>query len=162
MYNYLMNVTAANKKYPINETINHAIKKACNDANESTNSIRFGRKFTYIQRLDEYTIQLRLQSDNSIIPTRAVSSITRALFRLYSAEELDPLKYNGSILNATVIEEYEEKSNNYNNMEPHEIVETVIEVFFGQASMKNKNKELSRKAAEQIREIIINYKNQLQ
>jgi hypothetical protein len=154
-----MAVTAANKKVPIDNHIEAAIKQACAKANKSTNSIRYGRKFEYINRSDSYTIQLRLQSDNSIIPTRAISSITRALCRLLPSEDLMPLKYNGSILNASLIEEHKDIAPDYNNMEPCEIVKTVIEVFFGQAPMKNSNKEAARKAAEQIRNIIIEYKN---
>ena len=128
MYNYLLNVTASN------------------------------RNFSFVSKLDNRTIQLRLKSDTPIIATRTISSITRALLRICSHEKLEPLKYNGSLLAATVVEEYEEGAEMYNNLQPHEIVQTVIEIFFGQASLGNKDKQIAKDSAKKIKEIVTNYK----
>ncbi len=40
--------------------------------------------------------------------------------------------YNGSILNATIANENEEPSKIYANFDPYEIVQSVVEIFFGQ------------------------------
>ncbi len=162
MYNYLLNVTASNKNATFNDEMIEAIKNACDEANSSTNSSRYGRNFSFVSQLDNKTIQLRLKSDTPIIATRTISSITRALLRTCSHKKLESLKYNGSLLAATVVEEYEEGAEMYNNLQPHEIVQTVIEIFFGQASLGNKNKQIAKDSAEKIKEIVANYKASIQ
>ena len=72
-------------------------------------------------------------------------------------EKLEPLIYNGSILNATIVNE--KPSEIYANLDPHEIVQSVVEIFFGQEKKRNKDKEVAGEAAEQIRNIVIDYKN---
>ena len=162
MYNYLLNVSAANKKAILNEEITTAIKNACQDANGTTNSIRHGRNFSYITQIDEYTVQLRLKSNTSIIATRAISSITRALIRICPTELLKPLQYNGSLLTATVIEEFEEGCKTFENRPPHEIVKTVIEIFFGQASLGKNDKKIAKEAADKIKDVVVGYKTDTQ
>lgn len=156
-----MNVTASNRKELLDDDLMKLIEKSCDIANNSPNSIRYGRKFTLESRIDEYTIQLRLQSRNAIIATRTMSSITRALLRIADSDKLAPLKYNGSILSATIAEEFEEGVNKYNNLDPHEIVQAVVEIFFGQATMGNKDKKSAQEAAEKIKDIVCVYKNEV-
>ena len=69
MYNYLLNVTASNKNATFNDEMIEAIKNACDEANSSTNSSRYGRNFSFVSQLDNKTIQLRLKSDTPIIAT---------------------------------------------------------------------------------------------
>lgn len=158
MYNYLLNVTASNKKAAFDDEIINAIKAACEEANSSTNSIRYGRTFSFESQIDKYTVQLRLISDTATIATRTISSITRALIRTCPAEKLEPLKYNGSLLTATVAAEYEEGAEAYANLAPYEVVQAVIEIFFGQASLGNKDKKIAKNAADQIKDIVSSYK----
>ncbi|MCH5270710.1 MAG: hypothetical protein J1E83_08160 [Lachnospiraceae bacterium] len=159
MYNYLLDVTAANKKVEITKELENAIIDACQDANTTTNSRRYGREFSFVSRIDSCTIRLRLKAEKPVIATRAISSITRALIRIYDADKLETLKYNGSILNATIANENEEFSQIYSNLEPHEIVQSVVEIFYGQEKKRNKDKIVAGEAAKQIRDIVIDYKN---
>ena len=55
--------------------------------------------------------------------------------------------------------ENEEPSKIYENLAPHEIVQSVVEIFFGQEKKRNKDKEVADEAAEKIRNIVIDYKN---
>ena len=50
----------------------------------------------------------------------------------------------------------------YNNLQPYEIVQTVIEIFFGQASLGNNDKQTAKDSAEKIKEIVANYKASIQ
>ena len=159
MYNYLLDVTAANKKVEITSDLEKAIIDACQDANTTTNSRRYGRKFSFVSRIDPYTIRLRLKAEEPVIATRAISSITRALIRIYDTDKLEILKYNGSILNATIVNENEDSSKIYANLDPYEIVQGVVEIFFGQEKKRNKDKKVANEAAKQIRNIVIDYKN---
>lgn len=158
MYNYLLNVTAANRKAKFDSDTIDAVKRACKEANSSTNSIRYGRTFSFVKQIDDNTIQLRLISKTAIVATRTISSITRALIRIYQEEKLQQLKYNGSLLTATVVEENEEGAEVYANIDPCEIVQSVVEIFFGQATMGNNDKKAAKKAAEQIKDIVTLYK----
>ena len=58
MYSYILDVTAANKKIPLTEEFEHAIAEACQNANTTTNSQRYGREFRFISRIDPYTCLL--------------------------------------------------------------------------------------------------------
>jgi hypothetical protein len=159
MYDYILKVSAARRKTPLlNETV-EAIQKACDNANQTPNSKRYGREFSFISKMDDYTIQLRLKSKTPIIATRAISSITRALLRIQPREKLEYLQYNGSILAANIMED-ETEFQSSNNMQPYEIVQTVMEIFFGQTDLKsNHNKNLAKNAAEEISNIVMNYRN---
>ena len=165
MYNYILDVTASNKKIKLPPAFDEDIKIACKDANSTTNAKRYGREFSFISRIDSYTIRLHLKTGTPVIATRAISSITRALIRIDQKElsskeyNLSDFLYNGSILNATIVEENEEASKIYSNLVPHEIVQSVIEIFFGQNMLRNKDKEIARIAAEKIKDIVIDYKN---
>lgn len=159
MYNFLLNVTGSKKKAVFDEYLINMIKKACEEANSSTNSLRYGRTFSYESQIDEHTVQLRLLSDTSIVATRAISSITRALIRICPQEKLESLKYNSSLLTATIVEEHEEGIEVYSNMDPCEIVQSVIEIFFGQKVLGNNDKKFAKDAAKQIKKIVMDYKN---
>ena len=107
-YNYLMNITASNRKTPLDAEMEKYIRTACEKATASANSQRFGRKFQFVGRVDEDTLQIRLLSETATIATRTISSITRMLIRNVPAEKLEKLKYNGSILSAVLFEESKE------------------------------------------------------
>ncbi|MCU6747472.1 MULTISPECIES: hypothetical protein [Lachnospiraceae] len=159
MYSYILDVTAANKKIPLTEEFEHAIAEACQNANTTTNSQRYGREFRFISRIDPYTIRLGLKAEKAVIATRAISSITRALIRTYDTDKLETLKYNGSILNATVAEQHEDAAEIYINLEPYEILQSVTEIFFGQGKKRNKDKKVAEEAADKIKQIVIDYKS---
>ena len=56
------------------------------------------------------------------------------------------------------VEENEEVAEVYANIDPCEIVQSVVEIFFGQATMGNNDKKAAKKAAEQIKDIVTLYK----
>ena len=155
-YNYLMHITASNRKTPLDEEMERYIRMACEKANASSTSVRFKRRFVFEGRVDEDTLQIRLLSETATIATRTISSVTRMLIRHCPAEKLEKLKYNGSILSAVLFEESKEESNQ--NLTPCTIVQTVVEIFFNQVTMRNKHKAAARKAAKKIKDIVTEYK----
>jgi len=160
MYNYLLDVTLANRNMEISNNLEQAIILACDEANRTTNSLRNGRIFKFIKRINSYTVRLSLESKTYVVATRSISSITRALFRTYKdVEELNKGSYNGSFLKAIVVEESETADQNLTNIQPNEIVKEVIDIFFAQITMSNKGKASARNAANKIKEIILEYKN---
>lgn len=158
MYEYLLNVTMAKKSIKITDDMIDAIKLACKEAGETLNSKRNGRKFSYVERVDPFTVKIKLESLTYVVATRAISSLTRALLRGDMKDDLDKLFYKGSIINATISHEAE---TSIENLPDYEIVQEVISIFFGQATANNRKKELARNTANKIRETIIEYKNSI-
>ncbi len=156
MFIYTLSISMAEKNYPISDEFIEIFKSACEEANETINSIRNGRKFTYVSRIgdDNLSIKVILESQTSVIPTRAISSITRALLRSTLADELRLHEYKGCIITASTLDE---SKPTFINMNDSEIVQSVIEIFFGQLP-SNKEKANAKEAAKQIREIVIDYK----
>ncbi|MFI3236603.1 MAG: hypothetical protein R3Y47_01090 [Lachnospiraceae bacterium] len=158
-YNYLLHVSpASNIEY--SQIQIEYIQDACVKVNSTKNSIRYCRKFTYEGLINKNTFALRLQTTTAVVPTRTISSITRYLLKNYPPETFTNLLYNGSILSASLTEEFHQGSRaSYLNLAPHEIVSSVVEVFFGQDTLNNKQKEAARIASSKIQDIIADYKS---
>lgn len=156
MYVYTLSISMAEKKLPISDEFIEVFKDACNQSNNTLNSKRNGRKFTYVSRIgdDNLHIKVLLESQTSVIPTRAISSITRALLKSSLSDELSKHVYKGCIITASVIDEPEPT---FKNMDKSEILQTVIEIFLGNLP-SNTEKDNAKIAAERIREIVIDYK----
>ena len=156
MYNFTLKVSLINKNLKIDDSLAEAIKAACKEASETTNSKRAGRKYIYKNRIDAYSVKIQLSTQTYVVPTRAISSITRALLRTPMGKELPVHK--GSIISATILDESEE---NFNNMQDTEIVQEIIAIFFGQIPVNNTDKNLAQEAANDIRKIVIAYKQKI-
>ena len=149
----------AEKGYPITDEFIEYFKNACDEANQSLNSIRNGRKFSYISRVEgnNLSIKVRLESQTAVIPTRAMSSITRALLKSDIAPSLQGHEYKGCIITAYAFEVPEET---FSNMSDTEVVQAVVDVFFGKMT-SNKDKEQAKIAANAIRATIQEYKSKI-
>lgn len=152
MYKYLLNVSAARPKYVITDELADILKTCCEEANKKKNSEKKGYKFTYLERIDDYSVKIQLESRTSVIATRAISSITRVLLTKIDAEDLI---YNRNILKATIDTQSQE---DYENMDDTEVGQVVLELLYGQASLGKKDRALAQIAADQIREICKQYK----
>lgn len=161
MYEYVLYISMANKKLTISDELMNAIITACNDANETSNSKRYGRSFKFSRRVDDYNLEIILQSEDSpvINASRSVSSITRALLRTYDKkDELNDVVYCGSILNATVIEEKTPPAPEViTSLQPNEVVEEVFKIFYSQSKMGAAKRRKAKLAAKQIEDIVIEY-----
>ena len=161
MYEYVLYISMANKKLTISDELMNAIITACNDANETSNSKRYGRSFKFSRRINDYTLEIVLQSEDTPITnaSRSVSSITRALFRTYDKkDELTNALYSGSILNATVVEEIvPHEPEAITSLQPNEVIEEVFKIFYSQSKMGTAKRRKARLAAKQIENIVIEY-----
>ena len=158
-YTYLMNLTCSRRSTGFDDSMIELIQKACSKANGSTNSIRFGRNFTYSKQIDNETIQVLLQSKTPVEnPQRSVSSsISRSLVKICPKEIIEKMQYNGSILAATIAEELPDDKK---VLTPSDIIHEVVDIFLIQTGLKNADKEgktLADETALMIREIIDKY-----
>ena len=164
MYNYyyLMNITCSRRSTSFDESMIDLFQKACSKANGSTNSIRFGRKFTYIKQIDNETIQVLLQSKTPVENPRisVSSSISRSLVKISPKEIIEKMHYNGSLLAATFAEELPDDKK---VLTPSDIIQEVVDIYLIQTGLKNADKEdkiLADETAKKIREIIEEYQGQ--
>ena len=160
-YSYFMNLTCSRRATTFDVAMIDQIKKACSKANGSTNSIRFGRKFSYTRQIDNETIQILLESKTPVEnPQRSVSSsISRSLVKICPKEIIEKMQYNGSILAATFAAE--ELPDDKKALTPSDIIQEVVDVFLIQTGLKNADKEdkaLADETAIKIRGIIEAYK----
>ncbi len=153
MYKYILNVSAARPKYVISDEFAGILEDCCKLANQKKNSEKRGYRFTYLERVDQYTVKIQLESRTSVIATRAISSITRVM--LTKIDNADELIYNRNILKATIDTQAQD---DYENMDDTEVGQVVLELLYGQASLRKKDRALAQTAADQIREICKQYK----
>ena len=156
MYKYIMNVSAARPKYVISDEFADTIKVCCQEANKKPNSTRKGYVFTYLERVDDYTVKIQLESKTSVIATRAIASITRVL--LTKIDNADSLIYNRNILKATIDTSTQD---DYENMNDTQVGQVVLELLYGQASLGKNDRALAQAAANQIRDICKKYKKDI-
>ena len=155
MFEYLLNISPSNRSAEIDDELEGYIKSAIIDTNKSTNNIRNKRSFEYKQRIDNKTVQVKLSSETSVSnPTGTLSSITRALIRICSPNNLDKLKpliYNNSYLVATKAA-VDEKP-----LTPLLAVQTVMEIFFAQETLSASDKNAAEKAFTKIKDAVEEY-----
>ena len=158
-YIYILNISPSNPNAVFTKEHVEDIQKACLFANSTSNSKRYGRTFTYLDQTNERTIQIKLES-RTATDAKTVSSITRGLINTAPDKRISTLRYNGSILKANIAQESLEGPEAFAGLPPHAICATVLEIFFGQQSLSsNKQKEYARQAAEEIKNIVCQYKS---
>ena len=155
MFEYLLNISPSNRSAEIDPEMEGLIKSAIVDTNKSTNNIRNKRFFSWVKRIDGKTVQVKLSSESSVSnPTGTLSSITRALIRICSPdnlEKLQPLVYNNTYLVATQAAEEERP------LTPLLTVQTVCEIFFARETLCEADQKEAEKAAAEIRKSVEKY-----
>ncbi len=154
MYIYYLNLTMADKKIELSNEMLDAIIHACKEAETTINSIRNGRKFEFLKRIDNYTIKLKLESQTEVIPTRSISSITRAILKGEKRNLFDKHFYKGSILNATLDSQ---EITSASTPDDYQIIQEIVQLFFGQKDLDNWQRKAANEACKQIRETVTIY-----
>lgn len=154
MYVYYLNLTMADKKIEISNEMYNAIEDACKEAETTTNSIRHGRKFKCLERINDHSIKLKLESQTEVIPTRSISSITRAILRSENSHLFENHLYKGSILNATLDRK---EIPSVSTPDDYRIIQEVIQIFFGKKDLDSWQRKVADEARKQIRETVTTY-----
>ena len=141
MYIYYLNLTMADKKIELSNEMLDAIIHACKEAETTINSIRNGRK-------------LKLESQTEVIPTRSISSITRAILKGEQRNLFDKHFYKGSILNATLDSQ---EITSASTPDDYQIIQEIVQLFFGQKDLDNWQRKAANEACKQIRETVTIY-----
>ena len=155
---YLLNLSAASHK-PIfaDESMVDQFKKAITAANTTTNSRRFGRTFTFIEKISDTTILVRFSSSTQIIPERAVAScISRQLIDdLTDRQKKEMTASNGSMLSAVIAPAKKDDIEplTIDELSDEILLKSIVAVAYGSSE---KEKELKR----YLKNIMLPYANE--
>lgn len=156
MFKYTLSVAMADNSLSINDpSIANLLKKAIDLTNQSKNSIIKGRFYKLSNPIDKTHARIVLKSNTEVIPTRAISSLSRSLIAVDKDNVIS--SYRGCILQSTILEDKPEKE----SISDVELIQTLISMAFGQAQIKsNKEKELAKEYISKIRGLVIEYLSQ--
>ena len=150
MFEYNLSVTLSDNSN-LSDTIIDLIKKSAEEANSRTNALRKGRCFKIGELIDSTHIEVQLLSDTEVIPSRALTALSRSNI-------LDDHIYRGCVLKSETIKT--SCNINITNISDVQLLTTITEMVFGQTNMNNRDKKLSREYTEKIRSIMLEYINQ--
>ena len=155
MFKYILTVSMADEQLSITDPmIMSLLRCAITKTNSSKNSKLKGRHFELASNyIDKDHVNIILKSNNEVIPSRAMSSLSRAII----AEDKNNIisSYRGCIFNSKLTSNQIVKTANLSDVE---LLQEIIAMVFGQQNLRNnKDKALARKYTDKIRSLIIEY-----
>ena len=156
MYEYALVVSLADTS-EITPDIENLIRNAAAEANSRTNASRKGRHFNIGKMINSTHISVQLLSDNEVIPSRALSALSRAMISLDTTGILDGHSYRGCILSSDL--KNAPSDNKITSISDVQMLNTITEMLFGQKNMNYRDKQLSRDYSKKIRKLAIEYLN---
>lgn len=159
MYEYYIEMKMAMKNFRINSDLEKEIVDyAMPSANSSLSSIRNNRTISFVKRIDEYTLLIKLTSKDKVNATRSLSSLSYALLNGKMSDYVSQnAVYNGCVINSKVVKE---EISTITNVSDINILNEVATILFAKTDMKPKEKELAREYEEKLRYLIVEYLNQ--
>ena len=156
MFEYKLSVSMADSSISINDiTIKKLLIEAIQKVNCTRNSRLKGRIFKLTpEPIDDKHVEITLTSNTEVIPTRALSSLARAILEVDTDNTLT--SYRRCIFNSSVITNQE---NILSNISDVEMMQELQSMVFGQLNMNNRDKQLSREYTQKIRILVIEYIN---
>ena len=156
MFEYKLAVSMADSSISINDiTIKKLLIEAIQKVNCTRNSRLKGRIFKLTpEPIDDKHVEITLTSYTEVIPSRALSSLARAILEVDTDNTLT--SYRGCIFNSSVITSQE---NSLSNISDVEMMQELQSMVFGQLNMNNRDKQLSREYTQKIRILVIEYIN---
>lgn len=145
-------------KYPITDQMEALIRSACLEASSRQNAIRKGRKYEFNGlSSDRIHFRLTLTSDSEVIPSRAMSAVTRSLIDLDKDRIFDS-HWSRNMLFIT--KPVENSDATVTTLTDVELLKEITDMLFNQASMGTTNRRLAKQTAEELKEIMISYISQ--
>lgn len=156
MFKYNLSVSMSDANLSITNDIRELIILAADEANSRRNASRKGRVFQINNLIDEKHIHICLLSDTEVMPTRALSALSRSMIALDSRGILEGHCYRGCVLSATILESSEEKATALSDVQ---MLQEITAMLFDRVSLNNREKKLAKDTSEEIRNIVIDYIN---
>ena len=157
MFEYNLSVSLSDNS-TLNNKIVDIMKKSANEANSRINALRKGRYFKIGKLIDPSHISVQLISDSEVIPSRALTALSRSMISMDTDNILKEHLYRGCILKSEIIKTSSDV--NITNISDVQLLTTLTEMIFGQTNMNNRDKKLSREYTEKVRSTMLEYINQ--
>ena len=157
MFEYILSVSLSDNS-TLNNTIIDMMKKAAHEANSRTNALRKGRFFKIGELIDSSHIAVQLLSDSEVIPSRALTALSRSLIAIDTENLLEKHLYRGCVFKSEIMKTSENV--NITNISDVQLLTTITEMLFDQTNMNNRDKKLSREYVEKLRSTVLEYINQ--
>lgn len=141
----------------LDDKLLNLIQRGVAEANSRRNASRKGRHFIYKGVIDPVHFHIILQSDSEVIPSRALSALTRSMLDIDDSNVVRQHIYRNSLFSTM---ELPKTYSHVSNLSDIEMVQELTSMIFGQSAMTQKNRNLSRNTVEKIRSIVIDYINQ--
>lgn len=157
MFKYNLSVSMSDSSLKITDEIKQLMIVAAEEANSRRNASRKGRVFQINELIDEYRINVCLFSDTEVVPTRALSALSRSMISLDSNGILEGHYYRGCVLNASILTSSEETTTSISDVQ---MLQEITALIFDRTSLNNRDKKLAKDTTEAIRKLVINYLNE--
>ncbi len=150
MYEYYLRVTMADSK-AISDELLEEIKRVIDESNKNASSARIKKTITYLGRISEYAIRVKLEAKRELVPSRALSSISRGLLQL---EEPMLSEVKSHVERHCVISVTADENR---RLTDREVMQELLEIYFGRSEMSTTNKELALETADEVRRAVEKY-----
>lgn len=154
MFVYNILVSMSDPKLSISDSkIIILLKKAIQEVNSSKNSRIKGRFFELGEIADEKHINIILKSNTEVVPTKAMSSISRAILSIDTEKIITT--YRGCVFYSEQIPNPISKSTSLTDVE---LLQELTALIFGQHKLDaHKDKNLAREYTEKIRSLVLDF-----
>ena len=156
MFKYNLSVSMSDTDLKITGEIKDLIVMAANEANSRRNASRKGRVFEILDSIDENHIKVQLLSDTEVVPTRALSALSRSMITLDSKGILEGHCHRGCVLKAVILDSDEESTTAISDVQ---LLQEITSMLFDRTTLNNREKKLAKDTADEIRKIVIDYIN---
>lgn len=157
MFEYNLSVSLSDNS-TLNDKIIDMMKRSADEANSRTNALRKGRCFKIGELIDSSHILVQLISDSEVIPSRALTALSRSMIAIDTENILEEHIYRRCVLKSEIMKT--SKNVNITNISDVQLLTTLTEMLFDQTNMNNRDKKLSREYTKKIRSIMLEYINQ--
>ena len=152
MYTYYLKIKMADGE-AISEALMNRIQEIISESNKTPSSQRIQKKITFEKRLSEYAFRVKLEAKRELVPSRAVSSISRSLLK---SEEPILSEVKGHVARNCVLLAVPDEEQQL-RLNDRQVMSELLEIFFGRAQMSTTNKALALETADEVRRAVEGY-----
>ena len=149
MYTYYLKIKMADEQ-AISDALMDRIQEIITQSNSNASSQRINKKITFEGRQSEYAFRVKLEAKRELVPSRAVSSISRSLLK---SEEPLLSEVKGHIARHCVLLAVPDEEQQL-RLNDRQVMAELLEIYFGRAEMSTTNKALALETADEVRRAV--------
>ena len=154
MISYKCSISIADKS-EITSEMENILRKACIEASSRSNALRYGRKYEFVKLSDDRSLfELTLFSNDEVIPSRAISAVTRSLIDVDKEGIFKNHWVNKALFITRPLETEETKITALTDVE---LLKEITDMLFNQTSMTKNNRLLAKETTQKVKDLMIDY-----